>query len=505
MSITRNTISNLVFSLSKSLSGLILIPLFVGQVGKESYGIVVLLLGVVGYAELFDLGLKPALVRNLTAEKLNQESENEVFITALAGSAFYFVISCLFLLPAILFLGSRFGLPKQLVESPIIYLFVVFYLFINIVSPIFSALLISKNRFDLVNYRSSFFSILGIVLTIFLVWVTDLSYYAWMIATLFSKTIELVVLIILSKKFFPYLKLDFLLYSQKKLKSLVTFGFMQLIAKWNKKIKFDSDPLVLSYFLGPASLAIYRPGSAIVQGIRPLISSLAGQLYVSASNAHRDQNKERLKLLLISGSKFTVLAYLPLFFIINFYGEFLINLWLRSAYSTQDIHIVYQVLILWSFIDLFLYFEGSSYSVLFGINQLNLIIKIDFLISIINIICSVLLVKYFNFGVLGVLIPSIVTEFFVKMGLFIYTARKIDVSFTECLTLYFAPLFSLFTTMFVLLWLNHQQGFSTWIEILIFVTINISLYPILAWKFTLNDEERRLFSAKLGRFIPFIK
>ena len=505
MSITRNTISNLVFSLSKSLSGLILIPLFVGQVGKESYGIVVLLLGVVGYAELFDLGLKPALVRNLTAEKLDKESENEVFITALAGSAFYFVISIVFLVPAIFFLGSRFGLPKQLVESPIIYLFVVFYLFINIVSPIFSALLISKNRFDLVNYRSSFFSILGIVLTIILVWITDLSYYAWMIATLFSKIAELIVLIILSKKFFPYLRFDFLLYSQRKLKSLVTFGFMQLIAKWNKKIKFDSDPLVLSYFLGPASLAIYRPGSAIIQGIRPLISSMAGQLYVSASKAHRDENKERLRLLLISGSKFTVLAYLPLFFIINFYGEFLINLWLRSAYSIQEIHIVYQVLIFWSFIDLFLYFEGSSYSVLFGINHLNLIIKIDFLISIINIICSILLVKYFNFGVLGVLIPSIITEFFVKIGLFIYTARKIDISFADCLTFYFAPLLSIFTTVFGLLWLNHQQSFSTWIEISIFTIINISIYPILAWKFTLNDEERRLFSTKLGRFIPFIK
>jgi hypothetical protein len=27
----------------------------------------------------------------------------------------------------------------------------------------------------------------------------------------------------------------------------------------------------------------------------------------------------------------------------------------------------------------------------------------------------------------------------------------------------------------------------------------------LAWKLTLNNEERTLFSAKLGRFIPYIK
>jgi O-antigen/teichoic acid export membrane protein len=504
MSITRNTISNLVFTLTKSFSGLILIPLFVGQVGKENYGIIVLLLGLVGYAELFDLGLKPALVRNLTAEKNDENAENKIFITALVGSFIYFIVSAIFLISAIWFFGVKFGIPAEVVKSPIIYLFVTFYFLINIVSPIFSALLISHNRFDLVNYRASFFSILGILLTLLLVWLTNLSYYAWMIATLLSKTMELAVLFFLSQKFFPNLKFNFTFYSYTKLKHLLTFGSKQLVAKWNKKIKFDSDPLILSYFLGPASLAIYRPGSAIIQSIRPIISSMAGQLFVSASKAHRDQNKEKLRLLLVTGSKFTVLAYLPLFFTFYFYGESLISLWLKTAYSIEDIHSIYQILILWSFIDLFLYVEGSSYSVLFGINHLDLIIKIDLVISILNILCSIVLVKYFNFGVLGVLLPSIATEFFVKIGLFIYTAQKIGITLGDCLNNYFVPLLSVFTIIFTALWASHQLNLSLCFEVLIFITITICLYPTLAWKFTLSSEERKLFLIKLGHYIPFV-
>jgi O-antigen/teichoic acid export membrane protein len=504
MSITQNTISNLVFSLSKSLSGLILIPLFVGQVGKESYGIVVLLLGIVGYAELFDLGLKPALVRNLTAEKLDKKSENEVFIAALAGSGFYFITSILFLVPAIFFLGSRFGLPKQLVESPIIYLFVVFYLFINIVSPIFSALLISKNRFDLVNYRSSFFTILGIGLTIFLVWITDLSYYAWMIATLFSKTMELLVLIFLSKKYFPNLGIQFSLFSWGRLGSLIGFGWKILLSKWNKKIKFDSDPLVLSYFLGPASLAIYRPGSALVQSIRPIVSSMAGQLFVSASKAHRDENKKSLQFLLISGSKFTVLAYLPIFFTFCFYGEWIINLWLGKAYEPQDIHLIYQVLLFWALIDLFFYIEGSAYSILFGINQLDFMIKADLVVSLINVVCSVVLIKYFNMGILSVLIPGVIIEFFVRVAFFINTAKRIDLSYWDCLNQYFIPLITLFLLFIFPVWLLSAQTFSLWIQIPIYFVMIVTLYPVLAWKLVMNDEERRLVSEKFGRFIPFI-
>ena len=504
MSITRNTLSNLVFSLSKSLSGLILIPLFVGQVGKESYGIVVLLLGIVGYAELFDLGLKPALVRNLTAEKLDQKSENEVFIAALAGSTFYFFISLLFLVPAIFFFGARFGIPTQLVESPIIYLFTVFYLFINIVSPIFSALLISKNRFDLVNYRSSFFTILGIGLTILLVWITDLSYYAWMIATLFSKTLELMVLIFLSKKHFPDLGIHLTLFSWKRLGSLIGFGWKMLLSKWNKKIKFDSDPLVLSYFLGPASLAIYRPGSALVQSIRPIVSAMAGQLFVSASKAHRAENKKSLQFLLISGSKFTVLAYLPIFFTFCFYGEWIINLWLGKAYQPQDIHLIYLVLLFWSLIDLFFYIEGSAYSILFGINQLDFMIKADLVVSLINVVCSVVLIKYFHMGILSVLIPGVIIEFFVRVAFFINTAKRINLSFRDCLSQYFIPLITLFLLFIFPLWLLSAQTFSLWIQIPIYLITLVTLYPVLVWKLVMNDEERRLVSGKFGRFIPFI-
>jgi O-antigen/teichoic acid export membrane protein len=231
---------------------------------------------------------------------------------------------------------------------------------------------------------------------------------------------------------------------------------------------------------------------------------MAGQLFVSASKAHRDQNRERLKLLLVTGSKFTVLAYLPLFFTFYFYGESLISLWLKTAYSIEDIHSIYQVLILWSFIDLFLYVEGSSYSVLFGINHLDLIIKIDLVISVLNIICSIVLVKYFNFGILGVLLPSIATEFFVKIGLFIYTAQKIGITLGDCFNNYFVPLLSVFTITFIALSLSHHLNLSFWPELLIFITTTICLYPILAWKYTLSDEERKLFFAKLGRYIPFV-
>jgi len=504
MNVARNTISNVVLSLSKGLAGLFLIPFFVAQVGKENYAIIVLILGIIGYAYIFDLGLKQALVRNLSAEKQEEHEENELFATALAGSLLYFLASFIFLLLVMVLFGRSFGIPDAVLHSSAIYIFIFLYLLVNIISPVFSALLLSKNRFDLVNYRASFFSLLGIGLTILLVWLTDLSYYAWMLAALVSKILELLVLLVLVKKYFPHLEIHVRHYRRSRLGSLLSFGWKMLISKWNRKIKFDSDPLIISYFMGPVAVALYRPGAALVQSIRPIVSSMAGQLFVSASKAHRDENKKALRALLFFGSKFTVLAYLPVFFLLLFLGDWIIELWLGRVYQAEDLRLIFRVMVLWSLIDLFFYLEGSSYSVLFGIDQLDFMIKADFMISLLNIAASVVLIKYFNAGLTGVLIPGVCIELFARIGFFINTAKRIGITLKECLMEYFIPLFLAFVLVFVPLWLVHLQHFTPWIRISSVVVILALFYPMLCWKLALNHEERTLLSSRLRKFLPFL-
>lgn len=504
MNVARNTVSNLVLSLSKGLAGLFLIPFFVAQVGKENYGVIVLILGIIGYADLFDLGLKQALVRNLSAEKLDEQEENELFATALAGSLLYFLASFSFLLLVMLLFGSSFGIPETVLHSPAIYIFIFLYLLVNIVSPVFSALLLSKNRFDLVNYRASFFSLLGIALTILLVWLTDLSYYAWMLAALISKLLEFLVLLSLVRKYFPQLEIHARYYRRSRLGSLLSFGWKMLVSKWNRKIKFDSDPLIISYFMGPAAVALYRPGAALVQSLRPIVSSMAGQLFVSASRAHRDENKKALRALLFFGSKFTVLAYLPVFFLLIFLGDWICGLWLGRVYEADDLKLIYQVLVLWSLIDLFFYIEGSSYSVLFGIDQLDFMIKADFIISLLNILASVVLIKYFDAGIKGVLIPGVAIELFARTGFFINTAKRIGLSLKDCFLDYFFPLLMTISLIFLPLWLIHLQQFDIWIRISSVFVVLALFYPLLCWKIALSKEERNLLSSRLKPFLPFL-
>lgn len=505
MNIFRNTFSNVLFTLTKGISGLLVIPVLIKLIGKEDYGVVLLIMSIIGYTELFDAGLKMALVRNLTAESHDEHSQSEIFVAALAGSFVYFFISAAFLSCAIFFFGVKLGLPATEVHGGYLYGFTFLFLLINILNPIFSALIISKNRLDLVNYRSATFTIIGLGLTIAMVWITGWSYRAWMLATLISKIIEFLVIFRISFIFFPNLRLDPSLFSQRKLRSLLSFGWKILIVKWNRKMKFDSDPIAISFFMGPAALALYRPGVALVQSIRPLVTSLSAQLYVTASTAEKNKDRKTMRKIFLTGSKLTFLVFLPVFFVLFYSGEFLIDLWLGNSFSSSEIKQIYQVMLGWLFIDLFFYLEGSSYSVLFGINKLDFMIKTDFLISIANITFSVLLLKYSDFGILSVLIPGLMIELFARVGFFMYTARQIDISMKSCLKDYLIPLLMVFGMIFIPLSLVQAQQIAFMAGILILFLLTGLIYPFLAWKLGLSPEERILISQNLQKYLPFLK
>lgn len=499
-SIARNTISNVVFTLVKGTSGLVMIPVFIALIGKENYGIVVLILSIIGYTELFDAGLKMALVRNLAAEKHNEHSQNEIFVAALAGSGLYFLVSGLFLSASIFIFGKGLGLPEAEVKGPLLYGFSLLFLFINIFNPIFSALIISKNRLDIVNYRAAFFNVMGLGMTIFLVWMTGWTYRGWMLAVLISKILELLVILHISRRFFPEIQFRPSLFSWQKLRSLLSFGWKILIAKWNRKMKFDSDPIVLSYFLGPASLALYRPGAAIVQSLRPLITSLSGQLYVSAATAVKNKDMETVRKIFLTGSRLTMLAYLPVFFCLIFLGDFLLDCWLGNAFRADELVLIYHTVICWAIIDLFFYTEGTSSSILFGINQLSLMVRLDFLLSLLNLLCSVMLLKYSQFGLLSVMIPGVIIEFFSRTFFFFNTAYRIGLSFSYCWKNYFFPIILVF--LFTGLPLAIFQGIVLpgWQRFFALIAIILLIYPTAAWKIALSENEKNMILSKFRRF-----
>jgi O-antigen/teichoic acid export membrane protein len=75
--LARNTIWNLIGNGSPMIVAVFSIPILIHSLGKDRFGVLALVWGLIGYASLFDMGLGRALTQ-LVANKLGSGDQHEI-------------------------------------------------------------------------------------------------------------------------------------------------------------------------------------------------------------------------------------------------------------------------------------------------------------------------------------------------------------------------------------------------------------------------------------------
>lgn len=492
-----NTLSNIILTLSKFVLGVLLVPVLIGELGKESYGFIVVLLSIIGISDFFDLGIRQSLIKAIAGlDNHNKDKTGNYFSNAVIAYHIIFLFAAIAVLAIFYGMGAFFKLdkiPANLYQFEII-LFLVIYIYIGLIQSAYSGLIVSANRFDLNNYRSAFFSISSLVFLIVEIKIFHIGIRGWIYTTLIFKFFELLALMQLKKKLYPKLHFNPSQYNFKSMKELISFGGIIFIATWNKKIKFDSDPFLISHFMAPAAMVLYRPGTSLIQNIRPIISAFAGQLYVAATQANANNDAERVKKIFITGTKYTALLSIPFLVFFCFAGRDILSLWLGKLLNQEELETCYRVLVGWCLIDFFFYLEGSSFSVLFGIGKLKHMIYLDFVIAVVNICTGIFLFSFFNLGVLSVIVPGVIIELFARLYFLFYTGTQVNVSWKNIISkILLKVLWVLLPTVLLSLVIFYTAPAGIILR-LIYAGAVISLIWIIAvFNFGLGIEERNYF------------
>jgi O-antigen/teichoic acid export membrane protein len=83
MSLTRNTIYNIAGGLVPAVAAILFIPYLLDQLGNEKFGILTIIWALIGYVNLFDLGVSRSLTYEMS--RLNRCCRNEISSTIVAG------------------------------------------------------------------------------------------------------------------------------------------------------------------------------------------------------------------------------------------------------------------------------------------------------------------------------------------------------------------------------------------------------------------------------------
>lgn len=392
--------------------GLFMVPFLIQGLGDRLYGLWALVGVVVGYYGMLDLGLAQALGR-FVAHALADDDLEEANRLVTTGLVVYT------LLGAVLMLGA--GAVAAL--SPVIWsrpedaalfapLMLVVGLNLALGFPLraFGGILQARLRHDL----DSLFGLLTLILqTALIVWVVEtrqgLVMIAW--ASLVGGLPEKALRVHFARRALPSLRLSRSAARRDTARQLLSFSFFLFVSRISMLLRFQTDAIVLTAFVGLVSVTHYRVGSTLIHYYRQLMIALFGALlpYFSLLGG-RDDRRAREQTFFFSMRISVCISSFVAFGLIA-WGEPFIVRWVGESYL--DAYPVLVVLALGSMVQLW---QSTFPTLLYSSGQERLAASLAIAEGVLNLVASLVLVPFL--GMLGVaygtLIPSVLVRLLIQ-------------------------------------------------------------------------------------------
>ena len=442
--IIKNMFSNWLAVLAQASIAFILVPFLITQLGREGYGLVGLLGVILGLTQIADLGLRGALGRELSEQVALKDTRhfNELMTTALV---LYVCIAGGFALVGWVFAPwfvEIFKVSARLQPDAIflIRLYGTGAVLFSFIAPVFDAALTSHNRFDVANSVRIFCGIFsGICMFIVLPMVSN-PLVGWVAVMLLNHLLSALLSFLLVRRYCEGICVHFRYFQPRRLFPLFRLGGYIYALQLTDVLSSQSDPLVISYFFGPAGVALYQPGQRLSGMMRPIVTTIGNQLYPLTTKQHVNQEVLKMQQLLVIGTKYTLLLGVLATVGVVACADSLCRLWLFDSLG-EDYRTVALIVRGWAVADFLLYAAGTQWSVLLGMKKLKFLVWTQLPTAVLNLLVSIYLVGFTDLGIPGVLIATILIGALRRPLLIAHTARACGVKTIDYLKqAYFRPL-----------------------------------------------------------------
>lgn len=390
---------------------LVMVPFLLRQIGQEGYGLIALLGVITSMALMADLGLRGALGREMTEHLVR---DNAVEFQRLASTALviYLLIGsvlsglCIFGAPQ---LAIWFRVPDGLFVDAVrlIRIYGGVAILTSFITPVFSAALSSSNRFDIINSTRVATGLISNVILFVVLYYSSRGLYAWVAVMLAGELLFLGCLARSAHRVCPAFQLSPRQARLSYLKPLFQLGGYMYAMQMAQTIAERSNPLVLSYFFGPAGVALYSPGERVSQIVRPIAGMLSDQLYPVTTRDHVEGNALRQKRVLCDGTKYIVLLGSLFSIGIMVFAEPFCRLWLGGvlgdAYRTAA-----WVMMGWAAADFIAYTGGTGWPIVLAMRRLGFVTLVQTGTAVLHILLSIWLVSRTSLGIPGVMLAAVI-------------------------------------------------------------------------------------------------
>ena len=404
----KNTIVSILMSIITILIGLVTQKIFIKILGTEYLGINGLFTNILSMLAIAELGIGSAIIYSLYKPIAENNKEK---IKSLIGfyKKSYRIIALIVTIIGICvipFLG------KTDIQESITFLYLLF-LFDTVASYLLTykrSILYASQKTYIINIVHILYLVLMNTLQIVILVLTQ-NYIAYLVIKIIFRIIENIVITIIANKMYPYIKEKNVKEIDKQTKNSIILKVKGLIFhKIATFVVLGSDNIIISTFLGVATVGLYSNYNTILQAVNNLFSQVFSSITASVGNLLVEKEKEKTykiyKNMLFINSwmyNFSAIAILCLM-------EPFIKIWIGGQYLLS-----YGVLII---LSINFYVQGmrktsNTFKEAAGIFHEDRFVPI--MESIINIVASIAFLKIW--GLAGVFLGTVTSS----LILFLYS------------------------------------------------------------------------------------
>jgi O-antigen/teichoic acid export membrane protein len=385
-------------------------PFIVHHLGNIAYGVWTLVVSMISFMSLLDLGLRGAVTRFVARD--HAQGNHIQSSRAVSAALWLRIWISLLVITASLIMSVLstviFRIPAELhFPARCAIILTGTSLALTLSFGVFGGVLVALHRFAVV---SSVTIIQTALRAVGVVWLLK-SGHGILALAIWEFTVVVLAnaaLTVLCFRIYPELRISLRRPEVAILRQFLNYSVYVFLIHCSMQLIYYTDNLIVGAFISAGAVTFYAIGGSLLEYLRQVISSVTTIFMPLASSFEARGERDQLRRLLIQGTRGSVVVALPIAVALFFRGHTFIALWMGAQYA----HVSGSVLQILLLAQVFSIANFASGNIAFGLAKHRAFALGVLVESVSNLGLSIVLVKHI--GIVGVawgtVIPNLVLQ-----------------------------------------------------------------------------------------------
>jgi len=495
---SKRLIHNTIFNVSAYVIGaaiaLFMVPFLIRSLGKEIYGIWILIGSVFAYAMMLQMGLSSAINRYVPVflAKSNTEGVRETVSTA----TFFFSVIGLVLLVFVMVLYQSVSvwfsnsIPADLVGTTRMLVLVVGLCFACIM-PLqpYSAVISGLQRYDI----HSLTRIIPVIArTLALVILLSMGFGVLTVGLMYglceiSTRISLLIYskILLKEKMLSIKAVNFRLLGE-----MIAYGVNTFLYLMGATIIYKASDIIIGVFLTAEDITRFSVSTAALLMLSTLLQAFSAAIKPAVSDLDARDDETRIREIAFLSQKYSLILLIPACSFLIIMGREALTVWIGKEFG--GLHLILTILTIGHFLRLA---QHSNFLVLVGKGEHRIFGLLTVVMGLLCAALAIISIVVFNKGLVGVAIANLLPMGLISgLALPIYFNWKMEIStWDSVLHIWWPALLGCLPTIALIGIWKYLASPDSWLEIFAVVIAAMAVTFTSSWFLSLESHERRRF------------